>query len=91
MITEGGTTPEERIAWGYTLVLARPPAARQRETLRRVFEKFAAEFRGNPQAAASFLEVGESPVRSGLDRVELAAYAGVASLILNMDEAITKE
>ncbi|SPE29780.1 conserved exported hypothetical protein [Candidatus Sulfopaludibacter sp. SbA6] len=91
MMTEGGATPQARVGYGYALVLARPPGARQAEVLSRVFDKFAAEFRQDPKAAAAFLEVGESAVRPGLDRAELAAYASVASLILNMDEAITKE
>jgi len=91
MMTEGGATPQSRIAYGYSLVLARPPATRSAEVLARAFDRFAAEFRGDTKSAAAFLHVGESPVRGDLDASELAAYAGVASLILNMDEAITRE
>jgi len=91
MMTGRGGDPRSRIAYGYALVLARPPAARQAQVLSRAFDKFAAEFRDDPNAAAKFLNAGESAVRAGLDRAELAAYTGVASLILNMDEAITKE
>jgi hypothetical protein len=91
MMTEGGATAQTRIGYGYALVLARPPAARQAEVLGRAFEKFVAQFRADPQAAAAFLHAGDSAVRPGLDAAELAAYASVASLILNMDEAITKE
>jgi hypothetical protein len=72
-------------------LLARPPTARQAEVLARAFDKFAAEFRADPAAAAAFLRVGESPGQPGLDAAELAAYTSIASLILNMDEAITKE
>jgi len=91
MMTEGGATVQTRIAYGYALVLARPPAARQAAVLGRAFENFAAQFRAGPKAAAAFLHAGDSPVRPGLNAAELAAYASVASLILNMDEAITKE
>jgi hypothetical protein len=91
MMMEGGATAQARIGYGYTLVLARPPAARQAEVLGRAFEKFAAQFHADPKAAAAFVHAGDSAVRPGLDTVELAAYASVASLILNMDEAITKE
>ena len=91
MMTEGGATPQARIGYGYALVLARAPGERQAEVLSRAFDKFAAEFRQDPKAAAAFLAVGESAIRPGLDRAELAAYASVASLILNMDEAITRE
>ena len=37
------------------------------------------------------LRVGESPADRTLDPVELAAYTAVASVILNLDEAITKD
>ena len=43
------------------------------------------------QEAREFLKQGESAVAPGLDERELAAYAGVASLLLNLDETITKE
>jgi uncharacterized protein DUF1553/uncharacterized protein DUF1549/concanavalin A-like lectin/glucanase superfamily protein/cytochrome c len=91
MMVEGGETEKVRLVYGYELVLGRPPAARQEEVLARAFDRFAAEFRGDPKAAAAFLRQGESPVRPGLDIAELAAYTTIASLILNMDEAITKE
>jgi len=91
MMVEGGATPQERIGYGYALVLARQPGARQAAVLAGVFERYLAEYRGDGKAAEAFLKVGESAIRAGLDRAELAAFAGVASLILNMDEAITKE
>jgi hypothetical protein len=91
MMVEGGATLQDRLAYGYSLVLARPPGPRQAGVLARVFEKFQAEFALDPKAAAAFLAVGDSPLRPDLDRAALAAYASVASLILNMDEAITKE
>jgi hypothetical protein len=34
---------------------------------------------------------GDSTVPVSLNEAELAAYTGVASLILNLDETITKE
>jgi hypothetical protein len=59
--------------------------------LLHALESFATSFRANRGAAREFLKQGESPVRPGLDEAELAAYAGVASLLLNLDETITKE
>jgi hypothetical protein len=91
MMTEGGSSARERIAYGYTLALARRPGQRQEEILGKAFTKFAADFQANRESAARYLKTGDSPARPGLDAAELAAYASVASLILNMDEAITKE
>jgi len=37
------------------------------------------------------VSVGESPLNEQLNVSELAAYTTVASLILNLDETVTKE
>src|SRR4051812_38983926 len=73
MILEGGNTAASRLAYGYRLVLAPPPAARQAETLAGLFGKYSAAYRADPASAVAFLRAGESPVRPGLDPSELAA------------------
>ena len=42
-------------------------------------------------AALKVVSAGESPRDATLDSAELAAYAGVAALILNLDEVISRE
>jgi hypothetical protein len=51
----------------------------------------AADFRNDPSAAKQFLQQGESPVDHSADPAELATWSSIASLLLNMDEAITKQ
>ena len=70
-----------------------PRGRRRREerVLRGVYEKFLGKYSADSEAAEELLAQGESPFDESLDRAELASYAGVASLILNLDEAITKE
>ena len=41
-------------------------------------------------AAVKFLSHGDSPRDPNLDARELAAYAAIASTILNLDAAVTK-
>jgi len=91
MMVEGGVSPAERVGYGYRLVLARAPGAEQQRVLLNALESFTKSFRANSGAAREFLKQGESPVRPRLDEAELAAYASVASLLLNLDETITKE
>jgi hypothetical protein len=91
MITEGGTTPEARLEYGFTVAIARKLVARQREILLRTFRQLQANYRADPKAASDYTREGDSPVNAGLDPSELAAYTGIASLILNLDEIITKE
>jgi hypothetical protein len=47
-------------------------------------------YRENPKEARRLLEVGERRNGAGLDTAELAAYAMTASLLLNLDETITR-
>ena len=91
MMTEGGATPDERIAHGFRLALARTARPKERGVLRGVFERFRDKYADDPDAAAKLLAEGESDYDESLDKAELAAYAGIASLILNLDEAVTKE
>jgi len=48
-------------------------------------------FNRNQQEASRLLSVGEKRNEAKLDAPQLAAYAATASLILNLDEAITKQ
>ena len=91
IIVEGGATPESRIDYGYKLLLARAPSAAQKRILLSTVARMAADFRKDPTSARQFLQQGESAVNHGVDPAELAAWTSIASLLLNMDEAITKQ
>ena len=91
MMVEGGTTPEQRLNYGYQLLLARPPKPQEKQILLGVLAKTEATYRGDAKAAGDFLSTGESPRRADLNTSELAAFTTVASLMLNMDATITKE
>jgi hypothetical protein len=54
-------------------------------------EKQLAIYRNHREGATQLLAVGESPVPAGVDAARLAAWTTVASVVLNLDEAITKE
>jgi hypothetical protein len=91
MIAEGGATPESRIDYGYQLLLARTPSKKQKQILLSTEARMASDFRKDPAAADQFLQQGESPVNRAIDPAELASWTSIASLLLNMDEAITKQ
>ncbi len=82
---------ERPIALGYRSVLTREPAPAEYEAFDQAYQKFVAYYREHPQAAEKFLAHGESPRDKKLDTTQLAAYTAVASMILNLDEAVTKE
>ena len=90
ILLEGGTTLDERITFAFRLTTARRPTPRELTVLRRVFEQQFARFQADPAAATKLLSVGESPRNEQLPAHELAAWAAVGSVILNLDEAVTK-
>jgi hypothetical protein len=49
------------------------------------------QYAADKPAAVKLLGVGESKRDEKLDPVEHAAYTGLCSLILNLDEVLTKE
>jgi len=71
--------------------LTRAPSDSERAVLLAGYERQLAFFKSQPNAATKLLAVGESPVDPRCDVSELAALATVASLVLNLDEVVTKE
>ncbi|MBS0207852.1 MAG: DUF1553 domain-containing protein [Planctomycetes bacterium] len=90
-IKSAGSDPNERIALMFHLCTARAPRPRELEILRAGYERHLADYRARAGEAEKLLGVGESKRDPKLDRPELAATTVIASLILNLDETITKE
>ena len=91
MIKEGGTDPASRLRHGYRLVLGRAPSPKEESVLLANLQFHRDYFSGKPGELKSFLSHGETPPDPSIEARELAAYASVASLLLNLDEAVTKE
>jgi hypothetical protein len=91
MMKEAPPNPDERIALAFRLATARRPTAREMAVLREALDDYLDDYRSDRAAAAQYLTQGESPRHEELDVSELAAYSALASLIMNMDETITKE
>ena len=47
-------------------------------------------FRQDPAAAEAFLKVGELKLPDGVNKVDFAALSATASVLLNLNETITK-
>lgn len=91
MLTEGGASPAQRLAWGFRLLTARWPGQGERQILLDNLNAQLAYFQANPPAAAHLLAQGEWRNAAVWPAPELAAYAATASLLLNLDEVITKQ
>ncbi len=91
MMVEAGATPAARIAYAYKLATARSLDPRKSDVLLGSFQHYLDGFQTNPESARKLVSEGDSPRDEKLNLSELAAYTTVASLILNMDETVTKE
>ena len=91
MIGEGGATATDRIGFGFRLATARAPRERELTVLLASLHHHLDRYKSDPAAAQRLLTQGESPVASAFDKSELAAYSTVASMLLNLDETVTKE
>jgi len=91
IMREGGASFENRIGYAWRVALARAPSAKEASAARTTYDRFVKKFDADPKAAENSLSAGASERDKSLNPAELAAYTMVASLVLNLDETVTKE
>jgi hypothetical protein len=91
MLKEGGSDTAARIGYGFRLATSRLPRDAERDVLLAHYRAQLDFYQTDKEAAAKFLQQGESARDESLAAGEVAAMASVASLILNLDETITKQ
>jgi hypothetical protein len=91
LLAEGGSSTDERLTYAFRLVTSRRPDERELGVLRHVFEDQLRYFQANPDAGGKLLAVGTAPRNANLNAAEHAAWTMMANLVMNLDEAITKE
>ncbi|MCA9190841.1 MAG: PSD1 domain-containing protein [Planctomycetales bacterium] len=74
----------------FRIVLARWPDAFERQELSAVVEEFQKRFSSREADAQSLIEMGQSTPDPTVPSAELASYTMLANLILNLDEAVTR-
>jgi hypothetical protein len=90
MMTEGGKDAEDRIRYGFRLATARKPDRDEVKVLQSVLKQQLISYGKDTQAADKLLSVGSFKPQQTLKDSDLAAYTIVASMLLNLDETITK-
>ncbi len=93
VLAEGGKTDDERITYAFRRVLGRKPAADEKQELlgllQRQGQRIADGWLNPNEIATGKSEPTKLP--SGTTPTQLAAYTVVSRVLLNLDEAITKE
>jgi hypothetical protein len=90
VMSEGGERLDTRLRYAFRLVTGRSASPEEIGVLREAYQQQEERFAADPSAAESLLSVGESKRDERLNAVEHAAWTGVASILLNLSETITK-
>lgn len=85
------SSPTARITRCSELVLGRPPTESELQVYVKAFQDYQAAFTADPDAAKEFIAIGHSQPDTTLDPIDLATCSSLASVFLNLDEAVTKE
>ncbi len=90
ILQQRGLNLEEQLAFAFRVALARPPEKKELAVLEKTYREQKATFAQDKKAAEDLLTVGESPRPKDIDAAELAAMTGVANVLLNLNETITR-
>ena len=82
---------EGRIQYMFHLATSRAPNESETQVLRSYYDEELERYANNLEAAEEYLSIGNYSVdQSDIDTSTFAAYASVASAIMNLDETITR-
>ena len=91
MMKNGGGGIDEQISRGFRKITGRQPSGDELATLRSGYQRRLKRYRAEPDDAIQLITIGESQADPKIDPARLAAMTTTASILLNLDEAITKE
>jgi mono/diheme cytochrome c family protein len=84
-------SPEERITLAFRMATARKPSSLELAILRSRLQVLRREFQADRKSATALLKVGEYPRDESLNATDHAAMTALCTLILNLDEVLSKE
>ena len=84
------TSNHDRMNLAFRIVLTRAPSDTEQTTLQEILDEAHTHFAANPATANELLSVGQSAWDVKLDPVDLAAWTTAMSVLLNLDESISK-
>ncbi|MEM8914102.1 MAG: DUF1553 domain-containing protein, partial [Planctomycetota bacterium] len=81
----------QRLSLGHRRVLAREIDAPTLDVLVDAYQRYLRRFQTSPSDGKALVSIGESSLQPGVDIPQLAAMTMVASVLLNLDETVTRE
>jgi hypothetical protein len=79
-----------RLRWAFLEATSREARGEEIAVIRAALERERKRYAANPAAAEQFLQVGEAPRNPQLSAPDHAAWAQVATLLLNLSETLTR-
>jgi hypothetical protein len=89
-LAEGGADDAAQIGWLFRTVLGRDPAPAEAGIVAETLAGHRARYAADEAAAAKAIAHGASPPPAGVAATELAPWTLVASMLLNLDETLTR-
>jgi hypothetical protein len=89
--TRSGTSDDAKTGWLFERATARRPTPDEAKVLLAVLAKHRESYAKEPGAAQALLKVGNHPAPKDVPPAELAAWASVARVVLNLHETMTRE
>lgn len=86
-LREGGA---DQLGWMFGAALQRAPSEQELAVLRAHLDKLRREYAADPVAAGALVTIGERPASADLDPGLLAAWTGVARVVLSLHETLTR-
>ncbi|WP_414663135.1 PSD1 and planctomycete cytochrome C domain-containing protein [Horticoccus sp. 23ND18S-11] len=84
-------TDAARLDYVFRVVTSRLPVARERTILLERLARLRTQFAADPASALQLAATGEAARPETLDAVEHAAWTALCSLLLNLDETLSRE
>jgi hypothetical protein len=91
VLKDAPSDADARLTFAFRTAIARAPSAAELRLLKDHYEKNLTRYQVNKDAAAKLVAVGMSPRPANLDIADHAAWTSVCNILLNLDEAITRE
>ena len=86
-----GANDDARLDFAFRHCTARPPNAEEKQILAASLARLRERYTADPEAAKKLIATGESKPDPALPAPELAAFTALGSLLLNLDETLTRE
>lgn len=81
----------ERIAYAFELTTSRKPSSEELNILKTRIDRLKIDYKDSTDEAMKIIQTGEYRLNEVLDPVEYASYTVLSSLLLNLDETITRQ